>query len=139
MARDLKSLWLLFFYHANYANDGFQQNDRALQGQAPYIFNLGLYYDNFELGLNSSLVYNKVGQRIQKVGSSQLGNILERPVDLIDFSISKSLLDNFALKFTIRDLLNQDRILIQQSPLGDKVSELEKTGRTVSLGVSYKL
>lgn len=118
---------------------GFQQGDRALQGQAPYIFNLGLYYDNFELGLNSSLVYNKVGQRIQKVGSSQLGNILERPVDLVDFSISKSLLGNFGLKFTVRDLLNQDRILIQQSPLGDKVSELEKTGRTVSLGVSYKL
>ena len=22
--RDLKSLWLLFFYHANYANDGFR-------------------------------------------------------------------------------------------------------------------
>ena len=120
-------------------NDGFQQYDRALQGQAPYIFNLGLYYDNFELGLNSSFVYNKVGQRIEKVGSKDLGNILERPIDLIDFSISKSLLGNFALKFTIRDLLNQDRILIQQSPLGDKVSELEKTGRTVSLGVSYKL
>ncbi len=119
-------------------NNGFQEGERALQGQAPYIFNLGLYYDNIGLGLNSSFVYNKVGQRIQKVGSSQLGNILEKPIDLIDFSISKSLLYNFALKLTIRDLLNQERILIQQSPVGDKVSEIEKVGREISVGLSYK-
>jgi len=121
------------------ADNGFQQDNRPLQGQAPYVFNLGLYYDDFDLGLNSSLVYNKVGERIARVGSKDLGNILEKPIDLIDFSISKTLMGNFAVKLTIKDLLNQDRVLIQQSPLGDKVSELEKTGRIISLGLSYKL
>jgi hypothetical protein len=118
--------------------EGFQEGERALQGQAPYIFNLGLYYDNLELGLNSSIVYNKVGERITKVGSKDLGNILERPVDLIDFSISKNLLSSLIFKFTVRDILNQDRIWIQQSPIGDKVSEVEKVGREVSVGLSYK-
>lgn len=117
---------------------GFQEDERALQGQAPYIFNLGLYYDNIEFGLNSSLVYNKVGERIAKVGSKDLGNILERPVDLIDFSISKSLLGSLIFKFTVKDLLNQDRILIQQSPIGEKISEVERVGREVSVGLSYK-
>jgi outer membrane receptor protein involved in Fe transport len=120
-------------------NNGFQQSERPLQGQAPYIFNLGLYFDDFELGLNTSLVYNKVGERIAKVGSVDLGNILEKPVDLIDFSISKSLFNYFILKFTVKDILNQDRTLIQQSPLGDKISELEKTGRNISIGLSYKI
>lgn len=118
--------------------EGFQEGERALQGQAPYIFNLGLYYDNLELGLNSSIVYNKVGERIAKVGSKDLGNILERPVDLIDFSISKNLLSSLIFKFTVRDILNQDRTWIQQSPIGDKVSEVEKVGREVSVGLSYK-
>lgn len=118
--------------------EGFQEGERALQGQAPYIFNLGLYYDNLELGLNSSIVYNKVGERITKVGSKDLGNILERPVDLIDFSISKNLLSSLIFKFTVSDILNQDRIWIQQSPIGDKVSEVEKVGREVSVGLSYK-
>jgi TonB-dependent receptor len=120
-------------------NTGFQAGDRSLQGQAPYIFNLGLYYDNYDLGLSSSFVYNKVGQRIVIVGSKDLGNILERPADLIDFSISKTIIDNFSIKFTVRDLLNQERTLIQQSPLGDKVSELEKSGRLVVIGLAYKL
>mgnify|MGYP001228354019 CR=1 FL=1 len=120
-------------------NTGFQAGDRALQGQAPYIFNFGLYYDDLDFGLNSSFVYNKVGERIATVGSKDLGNILEKPVDLIDFSISKTIIDNFSIKLTIKDLLNQERTFIQQSPLGDKVSELEKSGRLVVIGLSYKL
>lgn len=118
---------------------GFQESERALQGQAPYIFNLGLYYDNFDFGLNASLIYNKVGERIEKVGSADLGNILEKPVDLIDFSISKTLYDKLSIKMNVKDLLNQERTLIQQSPIGDKQVEIEKTGRIISFELSYKL
>jgi outer membrane receptor protein involved in Fe transport len=120
-------------------NDGFQQGERLLQGQAPYMFNLGLYYDNTDLGLNSGLVYNKVGERISKVGSKDLGNIIEKPVDLIDFYVSKNLFDNFTIKFGAKDLLNQDRIMMQQSPIGDKIFGLEHVGRNFSLDISYKL
>ena len=118
---------------------GFQQSERALQGQAPYVFNLGLYFDDMNMGLNGSIVYNKVGQRIDKVGSADLGNILENPVDLIDLSLSKNIMNNFSIKLTIRDLLNQERTFIQQSPIGDKVSEVQKVGRTIAFGISYKL
>ena len=38
------------------SNNQYQQSDRALQGQAPYIFNLGLYYDNYGGGLNALLL-----------------------------------------------------------------------------------
>jgi outer membrane receptor protein involved in Fe transport len=121
------------------AANSFQISNRPLQGQADYIFNIGLYYDNFILGLNSALVYNKVGSRIAKVGTNNLGNIVEKPVDLIDFSISKNIFENFALKFTVKDLLNQDRKLIQQSPGGDKINELSKTGRNMALEFSYQI
>lgn len=122
------------------SNDkGFEQNNRPLQGQADYIFNVGLYYDNLELGLNSSLVYNKVGDRIAKVGTSELGDIIEKPVDLIDFSISKKLFDNFTLKATAKDLLDQQRLFIQQTLLGDKNYEVKTSGRTFSLSLSYQL
>lgn len=117
----------------------FQKNERPLQGQADYIFNLGLYFDDFDLGLNSSLVYNKVGSRIAKVGTSDLGDIIEKPVDLIDFSISKKLIENLALKLSVKDLLNQEKRFIQQAPGGDSVSELNKTGRNISLELSYQI
>ena len=123
------------------SNNDFQQSDRALQGQAPYIFNLGLYYDNYDLGLDASIVYNKVGQRISKVGTRQLGNTLERPVDLIDLAISKTIFGALTLKFAIKDLLNQDRLQIQQAPApyGDIVTEREVVGRDFSFGLTYKL
>ena len=120
-------------------NTGFQQSERALQGQAPYIFNLGLYYDDYDNGFNTSLTYNKVGQRIQKVGTKELGNTLENPVDLIDFSVSKTVFDFLTLKFSVRDFLNQDRIQIQQAPYGDRITQREITGRNVSFGITYKL
>lgn len=119
-------------------NNGFQESERALQGQAPYIFNAGLYYDNYDAGVDASIVYNKVGERIAVVGSKELGNILEKPVDLVDISVSKKILSYFTIKFSVKDLLNQNRIRIQRSPLGDKTSGTENSGRNISLGLSYK-
>ena len=121
------------------SGSSFQPSSRPLQGQAEYIFNLGLYYDNFDLGLNSSIVYNKVGKRISKVGTNDLGNVVEKPIDLIDFSISKKIIQNLALKFVVRDLLNQERQFIQQSPQGDKISELNRFGRNLVLELSYQI
>lgn len=127
------------FKNVSLNGETFQETERALQGQADYIFNLGLYYDNFDLGFNSSLVYNKVGSRISKVGSSDLGNIIENPVDIIDFSISKKLFSSFAIKLSVKDLLNQDRTFTQQSPIGDKISEINHTGRNISMELSYQI
>jgi TonB-dependent receptor len=123
----------------NSANSGFQQSERPLQGQADYIFNLGLYFDDLVSGFNSSIVYNKVGWRIAKVGTSDLGNTLEKPVDVIDFSVSKRFYELFTLRLSVRDLLNQDKNFIQQAPGGDQISELNRTGRNVSLELSYQI
>ena len=120
-------------------DNNYQQSERALQGQAPYIFNMGLYYDNLELGLDAAITYNKVGERIANVGTKQLGNILERPVDLVDFSISKNIFSNINLKFAVKDIINQDKKLIQQAPGGDKLVGLERTGRNFSFAIKYKL
>lgn len=120
-------------------NVGFQKSDRPLQGQADYIFNLGLYYDNYDSGFSSSLVYNKVGQRIAKVGTSDLGDIIEKPVDLIDINFSQKVFEKFSIKLSVKDLLNQDRKFIQQTANGDQVAELRRVGRNISLGFGYQL
>lgn len=120
-------------------NVEFQKSDRPLQGQADYIFNLGLYYDNYESGFSSSLVYNKVGQRIAKVGTSDLGDINEKPVDLIDINFSQKVFEKFSIKLSVKDLLNQDRKFIQQTASGDQIAELGRVGRNISLGFGYQL
>ena len=121
------------------SDNNYQQSERALQGQAPYIFNMGLYYDNLEMGFDAAVTYNKVGERIANVGSKQLGNILEQPLDHVDFSISKNIFSNINLKFAVKDIINQDKKLIQQAPGGDRLVGLERTGRNFSFSIKYKL
>lgn len=125
--------------NGNGNGESFQKTSRPLQGQSEYILNFGLYYDNSDLGFNSSIVYNKVGQQINKVGFGGLGDVVEMPRDLIDFSVSKKLFTHFTLKLTIKDILNQDKNFIQRAPGGDKPYEVYRTGRSFGLGLSYQL
>lgn len=123
----------------NISSNGFQESSRPLQGQADYIINLGLYYDDLYTGISTSIIYNKVGERISKVGFNNLGDVIEKPRDQIDFSISKKFFENLGIKLTVKDLLAQDRTFIQKSPSGDKVAEKIIIGRDVTLGLSYEL
>ena len=119
--------------------NAFQENERPLQGQAKYILNLGLYYDNFELGLNTAITYNRVGERISQVGYADLGDIVEQPADLVDFNISKKVFENFSLKLSVMDILNQDKIFIQRTLDGDKIAQSLNNGRTIKFSINYQL
>ncbi len=123
----------------NSGSAGFQESNRPLQGQADYIINFGLYYDNSELKLNTAVVYNRVGKRISKVGYNDLGDIIEEPVDVIDLNFSKRLFNNFNIKLSLSDLLNQNKEFIQRTTDGDKIAESYNNGRTIKLGISYQL
>ncbi len=118
-------------------NRGFQLSERPLQGQADFILNLGLYYDDFSSGFSASLIYNKVGERISKVGFGGLGDVIEMPRDQIDFTLSTKVLQNLSLKVAAKDILAQDIKFIQKTPDGDKPSEISRRGQTFSVGFSY--
>lgn len=116
------------------------EQKRALQGQAEYIINLGLYYDDYESGLISSLVYNKVGSKILSVGVDKSGDIIDKPRDIIDFMVSKKIFDNLTLKFAVKDILSQDQITIQKTFLqGDRTADLIKRAATFSFGFTYRI
>lgn len=92
--------------------------DRPLQGQAPYIVNAGLYYDNAGSGSKVSVIYNVTGTSIYAAGrpyqtSSNIdgplyrGSILELPRNLLDFSVTQRLFKGLQCKFSIQNLLNK--------------------------------
>ena len=121
-------------------SSSYQQTDRPLQGQANYIVNVGLYYDDFNLGLNSAITYNRVGERIDQVGYADIGNIVEQPFDLLDFNISKKIFEKFSLKLTVNDILNQDKIFTQETEnFGVQLAQSYNTGRTFKLSITYNL
>ena len=123
----------------NTGGSSFQEDERPLQGQAENILNIGLYYDDIELGLNSSLTYNRVGERIAQVGYADIGNIIEEPFDLIDFNISKKIFQYFGVKLSLLDILNQDKNFVQETTTGNQISQSYNSGRTFKLAISYQL
>jgi TonB-dependent receptor len=90
---------------------------RPMQGQSPYLINLGLQYDVEKLGLNTTLLFNQIGRRIYYVGSTSSNGTInndsyppvwEAPRALLDLQVAKKILKNKGeLKLNISDLLNQ--------------------------------
>ncbi|MCL4549205.1 MAG: TonB-dependent receptor [Bacteroidetes bacterium] len=113
--------------------------NRPLQGQADFVLNAGLYYDNYSAGLSANLNYNVIGKKIVEVGVNQTGDIVSQPRHQIDFNFSKILLSNFTLKVAVKDLLAQDEVTIQETRFGEKTADRIKRGRIFSIGISYQL
>lgn len=80
---------------------------RSMQGQAPYIINTGIYYDNSKTGLMVSVMYNVTGERIAYVGNPSNPHMYQIPRNLLDFTINKKVGRHFVLKGGIRDIFNQ--------------------------------
>lgn len=79
---------------------------RPMQGQSPYIVNLGIYYQDNAHGLMVSLLYNVIGKRIIVVGLDN-PDVYEMPRNLLDLTITKDIGKNLQIKAGIQDILNQ--------------------------------
>ena len=125
--------------------------DRQLQGQSPYLVNVGLLYDVAEKGFNATLLFNQIGERIYLVGDMQAGSaspdIYEAPRSLIDFQMSKKILKSKAeIKFTISDILNQEQVFYQNLTTNpkyekgiDAVRFSRKFGSNFGVSFNYSL
>lgn len=125
--------------------------DRPLQGQSPYLINMGLLYDIAEKGFNATILFNQVGERIYLVGDVQGGastpNIYEAPRALFDFQMSKKFADNKAeIKLTISDILNQKQTFYQNNTSDtkynssiDAVRFQRRFGTTFGISLNYSL
>ncbi len=94
--------------------EGSIEQERPLAGQSPYVVNLGFFYtDTEKSGLNISLMYNVIGERIYIVGQPKskpweyIPNIYEMPRHLVDLMVSKKFGKHLEVKVGIKDLLNQ--------------------------------
>lgn len=111
------------------------RENRPLQGQSPYVINLGLFFVEPTLGTSLSVFYNRIGERIVEVATAYQDDIIEKPRDIIDLKISQPLFSGFSLSFGIKDILAKDVEFVQ----GNLPARVIKTNSTYSLGISYKL
>jgi TonB-dependent receptor len=122
-------------------------SSRPLQGQSPYLMNMGLQFDNSKKGISSSLLYNRIGQRLSLVGLNDLGfpDVYERPRDQVDFQLSKKIFAGKGeLRLTWSDILNPYYYFYEnvneQTSFQDGTDRLFyafKPGSTITFGFTY--
>lgn len=107
--------------------------ERALQGQSPFVLNAQLGYTNPDNGITATLLYNISGERIIQVGTFGRPDIFEQPFSQLDLVVRYSL-DDWVFRMNLRNLFN-DEVQFSQ---GSELTRLFTRGRELSLGVQYQ-
>ena len=115
------------------------KSTRQFQGQSPYIVNLYLDYENSDLGFTSSIYYNVYGKRLASVGSLGTPDVFETPTNLLNFTTTKSLIANLMLKIQVENILNASNEKIQEFKGNTYIYSSYLRGRSLSVGLSYKI
>jgi outer membrane receptor protein involved in Fe transport len=125
---------------------GFQK--RALQGLSPYLVNAGLQYASPKSGISFNALYNRIGNRISKVGNINIPNIYENGRDVVDLQIAKRVLKgNGEFKLSVSDIFNQSVVTYLNygadntsfSRADDVIFYSYKAGTNFTLGFTYNL
>jgi len=144
-----------FTFQANAAyirsrvKDDALQVNRSLQGQSPYILNVGLLYDLEKYGLNATLLFNQIGERIYLVGDIVGGapDIYEAPRPVLDLQLAKKLLKKKAeVRLNISDIINKTQYFYQNTgskesfqKSSDALRFTRKYGTNFSITFNYAL
>jgi TonB-dependent receptor len=118
---------------------------RSLQGQSPYIINMGLSYFEPKSEFSATVMFNEIGRRIVAVGSSEYLDIYEAPRPILDIQLSKRIAKKGSLRLNFQDILARNGIFYQDANNDGKFRKEDdkqivsvKTGVVITLGFSYK-
>jgi len=116
----------------------FTNNHRELQGLSPTVINLALSYE--KKGRNVTLAYNKMGERIRKVGMidniEKYPDYYEVPPQILDFVWIEEFDNGLSATLKLKNLLDEETIWYQGSK--DNITNRFKLGQFYSLSVAYK-
>ncbi|QIE59697.1 TonB-dependent receptor plug domain-containing protein [Rasiella rasia] len=112
---------------------------RQLQGQSPYLLNLGFNYE--DNGWNGGLFYNSQGKTLQIVGAGDVADVYTLPFHNLKLNLSKSFGENrnstISLKF--ENILDDKVESIYQSFGGeDQLYSRWSPGQDISLSYSVR-
>jgi TonB-dependent receptor len=126
----------------------FNRDTEELQGASPLLINADISYSP-KFGTykpTANLIYSYFSDRIDALGSGQLGNVIEKSVSTLDFVWKNSFDNNFEINFSAKNLLNPSIRYIRETTLGNVVVNSAngkgvsdyKIGLNMSLQLKYK-
>jgi TonB-dependent receptor len=109
------------------------ETSRPLQGQSPLIGNIQLGYTDDDRGIDATLLFNYVGERITEVGVLGAPDKKEQPTGVLDFVFRWRWSDRWAFKAKFGNLLDAKFQILQ----GPETTQEYRNGRTASIGIQY--
>jgi outer membrane receptor protein involved in Fe transport len=106
---------------------------RAMQGQSPYLINAILFFEPENSPWQASILYNRIGPRIAKVGLGSFPDIQDESRQSLEAGLSYHLGRGVKAKLSGKNLLAEN---VKQTQGGLLIREY-KTGRKISAGISY--
>lgn len=107
---------------------------RRMVGQAPYVVNAGLTYSSGTGASSATLLFNRVGDRIDAAGDSPLPDVIELARNVMDFSLRIGLMDNLTFRADAKNLLDAPFRVVQ----GTAEREWYRSGRVVQAGFQIR-
>lgn len=115
--------------------------ERNLQGQAPFLLNFGLDYNNSDIGLQTGLFFNVQGETLEVVGIGLVPDVYTKPFEILNFTLNKSFGENkrSSVDLKVSNILGSDRESAYQSyETQDQIFSLRSPGTEFSLGYTFK-
>ena len=116
-------------------------NTRELQGQSPYLVNLGLVYNLFTKDLELGSYFNVQGKTLEIVGIGNLPDVYTYPFQNLNFNLSKTfgVNQNQSINIQAENILNSKReSKYDYYGLETSTFSLYQPGISFSLGYSIK-
>ncbi len=111
--------------------------ERPLEGQAPYVLNLGLNYATFS-GMEAGLFYNRFGERLSAAGGSGLPDIYEQPRNALDATLTFPMPQGVQVKLKATNLFDAQYRFEQSAGGITRMQRAYTTGRNFSVGLSWE-
>jgi hypothetical protein len=111
--------------------------DRPLEGQAPYVLNVGLSYAGRN-GVDLGLFYNRFGKRLTAAGGSGLPDIYEQPRNALDATLTVPLSNGVQVKLKGTNLLDAEYVFEQSDNGITRMQRTYSVGQTYSVGLSWE-
>ncbi|HSA56107.1 MAG TPA: TonB-dependent receptor [Gemmatimonadaceae bacterium] len=108
--------------------------ERPMVGQAPYIVNLGVAYASQTGSTSATLLFNRVGERIETAGDLPLPDVVQRPRNVLDFSVRFPVLSAVSARFDARNLFDEPYEVMQ----GTVTRESWRAGRVYQMGLVWR-
>lgn len=115
-------------------------NKRNMAGQAPYIINASLGYENFETGLDAGLFYNVKGSTLFIVGGGLFPDVYAEQFHSLNFNLNKTFgaERNMSFNFSVSNILNDKREEVYRGfETNDQPFTIFSPGMSFGFGFKY--